>query len=201
MDERTRAILYSTADGKLPEDVEDVSEAAEYNEEDIPFQRFSRIKSLIDYSLESETIFLSLEAAIILTAWGDEDGLAFIKRFIALKVDNFENMSPHRIYGYDTTLESILNALSFYNARNLDRGKEEKAQSVVPIANNIIENSGGKAFDISCIYGLIKRVGYKEFKNSLEVYLKDVIQKNKTDYTKYRDANIADLLDFIGEIQ
>ncbi|MBT8339532.1 MAG: hypothetical protein HKP58_20415 [Desulfatitalea sp.] len=75
--------------------------------EPIPTKRVSLLREL----LNGKDLYVAYQAALILAAWNDEEGLKTIDGFIDNKIHMTMEVSPHRLYGYDNVYDEIAWAL------------------------------------------------------------------------------------------
>lgn len=78
--------------------------------EPVPAERIPALRTL----LVGEDERLRFEAAVVLAAWGDEEGISAIEELIDGRVDARVTISPHRIYGYDNVYDELAQATHRY---------------------------------------------------------------------------------------
>lgn len=73
----------------------------------IPTKRVELLRELLD----NEDLYLTYQSALILAAWEDKEGLKMVESFIDNKIHLKQEISPHRLYGYDNVYDEIAWAL------------------------------------------------------------------------------------------
>lgn len=73
----------------------------------IPTERVDSLREL----LNSKDSYVAYQAALILAAWNDDEGLTKIEGLIDNKIHLTMEVSPHRLYGYDNVYDEIAWAL------------------------------------------------------------------------------------------
>jgi hypothetical protein len=73
----------------------------------IPAKRVGLLRELLD----SKDLYLAYQSALILAAWEDKEGLKMVESFIDNKIHLKQEISPHRLYGYDNVYDEIAWAL------------------------------------------------------------------------------------------
>jgi hypothetical protein len=176
----------------LPCDGKDYSYAclaSDLSIEDIPKNRVQKLKDL----MFQDDDFLSVEAAKVLTSWGNDDGFSFLESFVCDKKPITENWLPHRLRSYDDTYNRVLMAFISYWAKTANDYNEVLVRRKIlrPVLS-IISLSNYMQFEISDFFWLVKDLGFTEYipalKNHLEVILK------KPDFHHWKVADCAHLL-------
>ena len=164
----------------------------------IPKDRINKLLELLTpLKIEKgELIYLdwfALDSAIILTSWGYEEGLEYLKKIIFYGLKNIPNYSPHRIHNYNQSYEHIINALLNYNARMAERGnKIEALKKTSPLLIKLIDRAKEEDISLSMFkYELYDEDYYLIFKIPLENVLEYL--KNKKDKTFLDEYNIKDI--------
>lgn len=110
-------ILFSHTDqyGSPMEDMEDVI----YCEvEDISEFKIKKLQSLLTYNTDFKSIYVSLEASKILSAWGVCEGIEYFQFFINNELYKDGIISPHRLHAnVDDTFSKLLWSCSCFIAR------------------------------------------------------------------------------------
>jgi hypothetical protein len=65
-------------------------------------------------ALGSDDLELVYRAALVLTAWGDDQGLDAIEHLIDSRIDAFGINVPHRIYGYNNVYDELAYAVYLF---------------------------------------------------------------------------------------
>lgn len=164
----------------------------------IPKDRVNKLLELLTplKIVEEELVSLdwfALDSAIILTSWGYNEGLEYLKEIIIYGLKNIPNYAPHRIYNYNQSYEHIIDSIFNYNARMADRGnKEEALQKTSSLLIILIDRAKEESIGLSMFeYKLYDDDRYFIFKNSLEKVLSYLeSKKNKTFLDEY---NIEDI--------
>jgi len=68
-----------------------------------------------------------LEAALVLCAWGEDDGMAWLERFASSRRDRECNWAPHRLWSYDMVYDLFAQATDLYE---LARGNSLRATAM-----------------------------------------------------------------------
>ena len=97
----------------------------------MPLERIEPLKSLLipleikNGKLKPHDIDCkALQAAMLLTSWGYEEGLEYLRQII-LHVSGDIGCYPHRLHPYDQSYEWMLDSLFNYNIRYAMRGDEK----------------------------------------------------------------------------
>ena len=167
----------------------------------IPKDRINKLRELLTpLKVEQEELvyldWFALDSAIILTSWGYEEGLEYLKKIIFYGLKNIANYSPHRIYNYDQSYEHIIGAIFNYNARMSDRGHEEEAlQKTSSLLIMLIDRAKEEYISLLMFeYKLYDEDRYLIFKIPLEntlKYLKEKKEKNFLDEYNIEDIEMA----------
>jgi len=164
----------------------------------IPKDRINKLLELLTPLKieEEELIYLdwfALDSAIILTSWGYDKGLEYLKQIIFYGLENIPNYSPHRIHNYNQSYEHIINALFNYNARMAERGnKVEALQQTSSLLIMLIDRTTEEDISLSMFkYKLYDEDRYLIFKTPLENILKYL--KEKKEKTFLDEYNIEDI--------
>lgn len=64
--------------------------------------------------LRGDDAWVAFQAAEVLTAWGDDEGMAYFERLVPDWPAEGRDYYPHRIYGYDDALDHVADAASVY---------------------------------------------------------------------------------------
>lgn len=70
--------------------------------------------------MSSDDIYLIFQSAIILAAWGNEQGLAKVEELIDIQVHKIYEISPHRIENYDNVYDDLAYAVHLYGLTGKD---------------------------------------------------------------------------------
>jgi len=76
----------------------------------VPTERIPATRAL----LRRDDLSLAYQAALVLTAWGDPEGLARVEEFVDTRIDLKTNLAPHRIWGYDNVYDVPAQAVGLY---------------------------------------------------------------------------------------
>jgi len=179
-------------------DIDSLDDILLIEDELIPKDRIDKLKKLLTPLTikNEELIFLdwfALDSAIILTSWGEDEGLEYLKKIVFYGLKNIPNYSPHHLYGYNQSYEYIINAILNYNARMSDRGyKKEALNRTSSSLIKLIYRA--KEEDISLLifkYKLYDEDYYIVFQAPLEKTLKYL--KKKKEKTFLDEYNIKDI--------
>ncbi|BFM48209.1 hypothetical protein [Marinomonas sp. THO17] len=132
-------ILYSYED-KHGNEFEDRDDLLLCEDEDIPLERVKKLKLLISYGSSDKEVIIAFEAAKLLCAWGEVEGIKYMKYFMEKYYGDLRSsypMSHHRLYGYDTTVEEIEEVIMCYQARWSDR-LAAQGNSICPEIRHIV---------------------------------------------------------------
>ena len=168
---------------EIPDHVDYACDAEELDLEDIPEDRISKVRQLLNHS-DSYVVF---KAAKLLTHWGQNEGfdaLAYL-----LNNDQLDGWITHRLHGYDDTLQHVLSAFVSYWAIQSDLGCCQYARTkIFPCVVKIIEASNTQPFDINSIFWIIERKHYNEYIPLLKNHLTQIIDDPKLHFGKIHDA-------------
>ena len=112
----------------------------------IPQERITR---LID-SLSGDDLYLSYQCALVLAAWGIEQGVHYLRHLIATRIDQLAEFEPHRLWGEDNVYDVISEAL--YIGVLSDYNKVE----INSMVKEILELYGEAYFESKLKHVLIK---------------------------------------------
>ena len=82
----------------------------------VPPERISPVRAL----LGSADLYLTYQAALVLTAWGDPIGLSKVEEFVDTCVDQAMEFAPHRIYDYDNVYDELAEAVYLFGLSSVD---------------------------------------------------------------------------------
>jgi hypothetical protein len=105
MTAENRHLLYEDDDGNLV-GLEEVQLL-----DNPPQSRLPGLRRL----LREEDSFLRFQAALVLAAWGDADGLRAIEEMIDSQIHLRVELSPHRLGGYDNVYDDLADATRKYS--------------------------------------------------------------------------------------
>jgi len=188
MDEKYLKLFLTTKDGEWM----DFDEIMHLDVEDIPWERVPKLIELLTpiESLSIEDLEIPLSAARLLSSWGDETGLNYLGTLVNQQ-ESWNNYAPHRLRGYDTTCEVILDAILFYWARHADRGKEygEVARKEIStIVRKIIKLSNQIPFEIKLLYLHLESWNWPEYTEAIKEHLETILLDPKKHHWKVEDA-------------
>lgn len=165
MGQETYDLLYTHYDrnGFLLEDMDDVlycDDAA------IPQDRISKLESLLTPIKDAKSTFVPVEAAKLLAAWGSDKAIDYFEYCIDQRIDRLGNLDPHRLHGYDSTYEKMIDSILHYYARHADKslqnGNIARDKIFSPLVK-IIALSKEITFDIGSLIDEIKNENWKEY--------------------------------------
>jgi hypothetical protein len=152
------------------------------DDQDIPPDRVELLKKLLQPVSSVKEILVPLEAAKLLAAWGIEEAFLYLEYLVNSRVDRLGNISPHRIYGYDTIYEEIQEAVIHYYAHRADRSVDEEkvvTKEIQPIVSRLLLLSGALRFNVSALLMLIKRENWREYESVLKELYRELIKVDK----------------------
>ena len=82
----------------------------------VPVGRIAPVRAL----LGGDDLYLTYQAALALTAWGDAAGLDKIEEFVDTRVDRKMEFAPHRIYDYDNVYDELAEAVYLFGLSSVD---------------------------------------------------------------------------------
>jgi hypothetical protein len=172
MDEQTKRLLYTTKDGRWYWETDYAADQLELDDEDIDFDRIPHIRELLVPGAINEELRVPLEAALVLSAWGDEVGLHYLEYIAGLSdTERYGAGYSHRLGNFDTTFEWITRAAMACDSINFDRKGDEIMRSrVFPIIANALKCCETGQFEFPA-FQWIKRNRYHEYDDSLRSYL------------------------------
>ncbi len=88
----------------------------------VPAERVPRMRLLLGH----RDILVVLEAARVLTSWGDAVGLNKLEELIDVRVHRLAEFYPHSIYGYDNVYDVLADSLSDLRYRGNDLRREQR---------------------------------------------------------------------------
>ena len=174
----TYEILFSHTDqyGSSIEDMEDVV----YCEvEDISESKVKKLQSLLTYDTDLKSIYVSLEASKILSAWGVCEGIEYFQFFINNELYKVGVISAHRLYtNVDDTFSKLVWACSCFIARLKDDypGRLEYSKPLVEkLVISVFKLLKNVSMDIDLIFGIDDTVNWYSYKKEL-VEMRDYLE-------------------------
>ncbi|WP_028879533.1 hypothetical protein [Terasakiella pusilla] len=188
MDEKIERLLYTTKDGIWYWETDYAADKLELDDEDIDFDRIPEIRKLLTKPVASlPELYVPLEAALVLTSWGDEEGLRYLEYVVNLRPDRWGNGEPHRLRCYDTTYEWIANSVIFFRLAHLERtGKDVMRKRVFPILSMLLKYCETLQFEFPLHHFLHEEA--LEYDSSLKSYLRAMLA-DKSDFHHHKPGD------------
>jgi hypothetical protein len=183
MDKETYDLLRAMP----PDAPADACDLTDLEAGDIPWDRVPKIKEL----LESRNGLLAVQAAILLTHWGVDEGFDFLESFVCDRPPLTESWMPHRLRPYDDTYKHILDAFVGYWAKNATtseaRGNNARSRIKRPI-DRIIELASVMPFGIEYFFWLVERKGFTEYVPNLKQHFVEILKNPEQHHWKVADC-------------
>lgn len=154
--------------------------------EDIPWERVPQLKEVMN---THPRLFIQIEAALLLTHWGDDDGFDFLDRYIDQQKVSDEVIMPHRLRGYDNTNAQILDAYtSYYSIRADDGFVAEAKEKLLEPVKKIITLSNAMQFEIENIFWLVQTKDFLELIPTIKLHFATIIKNPLHHHWKVADT-------------
>ncbi len=111
-----------------------------------PLSRIPAVKSL----LKETDLYVVFQAALVLAAWGDSEGLAKIEELINKRVHTIQEFAPHRIYDYDNVYDELAYAVYLYGLSSKHETDRKR------IFEKLLRLYGPSQFESKLKYALLK---------------------------------------------
>lgn len=172
MREEIKRLLYTTKDGRWYWETDYAVDHLELDDEDIDFDRIPELHRLLTPNAVKNDLEIPLEAALVLTSWGDDKGLEYLEYVESLGPEDWYGAGySHKFGNFDTTREWMLSAISFYSGAHLDRsGNDAKRERIFPIVSSILKASETHKFQFNFLSVILRR-SYNEYDAGLKSYL------------------------------
>lgn len=196
MNEEIKRLLYTTKDGRWYWETDYAADHLELDDEDIDFDRIPKLHKLLTPGAVKADLKVPLEAALVLTSWGDGKGLEYLEYVEHLCPEDWYGSGySHRFGGFDTTREWMLNAISFYSGAHLERaGSDVKRERIFPLVSSILKDSETQQFQFNFLSTILKR-SYREYDVGLKSYLRAMLD----DDSGFHHHKPADAVKFFEE--
>jgi hypothetical protein len=158
-------LLYTHYDqkGSLIRDMDDVL----YCDDDaIPQDRISKLESLLTPITGAKSSLVPIEAAKLLASWGSKKAIDYFEYCIDQRIDRLGNLDPHRLHGYDSTYEKMIDSILHYYARHADKSlqnEKEARENIFSPLRKIISLSKELTIDMGGLINEIKNENWKEY--------------------------------------
>ena len=142
---------YTASNGETVYGLENI---ANLPDEEIKLESIEDLAKLISFETDLQSVVLSLECARLLVSWGDSRGISYIDYFLRHRLDRQVCLSPHRIHGYDTTYEELIDSLISYYARISDRPGQNSSEAfatIFPLLSKILTLSNDIPISLTSI--------------------------------------------------
>jgi len=186
-------LIYKHCDSK-GHLIDDYEEVLYCEDKYISSDRVEELKLLLNPVSNAKESLIPLEAAKLLAAWGAPEAIDYFEYCIDNRIDKLGNLSPHRLYGYDTVYEEISDAIINYYARHADRSVEDgKGASIYirPLLKKIIQLTKELPYSLLGIIKILKRKEWREYESDLKDCFVEFV--NKSESGTINDQNIHDL--------
>lgn len=132
--------------------------------------------------------YYAMRAAMILTAWEDDEGFDYLERFV-FEHPVLDGWMEHRLRGYDDTYLHILSSFKSYWARRSDAGHQDEARHKIfrPVSK-IIEYANTQPFEISGFFWIVGDERYTEYIPLLKQHLEAIAQNPRLHHWKIVDC-------------
>lgn len=112
-------------------------------------------------ALRTSNLEIRYRAALVLAAWGDDEGLTSIEWFVDNRIDEMGIVDPHRLYGYNNIYDKFAYAVQLYG----DLGRQLHVQK--RIYKKLLSLYGPCEFESRLKYALMQS-GFDELVNDVE---------------------------------
>lgn len=168
--------------------------ADELNIEDVSLERLNTLKALL---ASDKGMPLGLDAAILLSNWGVDEGFDYLEWFVCEQPPLTENWNPHRLRGYDDTYKHVLDSVKRYwavKATSDEEGHTNSAgnlarQKIFKVLLKIIELSGSMPFEIKCFFWLVRDEKFTEYLPALKTHLTEILKNPSLHHWKIADVS------------
>jgi len=164
--------------------------------DEVPVERIAALKQVADQDGDIEN---ALIATYLLAAWGDRSYVDKLKQYCENRINQKGNISPHRLRNYDQTYEYFLESLIGYWCTCEEAGSEEAEgarEYIFPVIVLIIQLANEYPFELTALYGAIKRGQWLEYLPHIKSHLEKLFKFAEQHQWKYVDAiNFLDQYD------
>jgi hypothetical protein len=112
-----------------------------------PIDRIPNVIELLRYP----KIRVAVQAALVLTAWGEVKGLTKIEQLIKQEVHTVINFYPHRLYGYDNLYDELAYAVHLFGLSNESQDAYRES-----LFKQLLALYGKQMFESKLKYALLK---------------------------------------------
>jgi hypothetical protein len=165
MGQATYDLLYTHYDNNgLP--IEDMDDVLYCDDNAIPQDRISKLESLLTPITDARSSLVPLEAAKLLAAWGSDKAIEYFDYCVDQRIDRLGNLDPHRLHGYDSTYEKMVDSILHYYARHADKSLQhgiEARNRIYLVLVKIISLSKEVTLDMGDLINEIKKEEWDEY--------------------------------------
>jgi len=111
-----------------------------------PMDRVAAVKLL----LNTENLLITFDAILLLCAWGEDEGLAYVEVFVDKEMHRVAEFSPHRVYGFDNMYDDLAYAVYLYGCTVTGKVNTQNR-----ILGKILDVYGHCQFDSQLKYALL----------------------------------------------